>query len=150
MKAVHEECDCDAPIGAVFDWLTTCGNYAAAPRMFSGRLVRPGREGGESLAALRAFRSSVSWWREEITGYEKPRMFRYQVVRTFPPVYRHHGATIELTEHEGRTHVTWVSTFSIPAPLIGAVLERVLFPIGQFYVRSILEAAAKAFVRTHA
>jgi hypothetical protein len=148
MITVREERDIDAPIEDVFDWLTTSSNYATAPRMFSGRLIRPGREGGESLGAVRTFRSGIIWWwREEITVYERPRTFGYQVLRSIPPVYRHLGATIELTERDGLTHVTWVSKAAMPVPLIGPALERASLPAGRMYVRSILEAARSALSR---
>jgi hypothetical protein len=142
MFTVREERDIDAPIEAVFDWLTTSNNYATAPRMFSGRLIRAGREGGESLGAIRTFRSSIIWWwREEIIAYERPRTFGYQVLRSIPPVYQHHGATIDLTDSGGLTHVTWVTTSSMPVPVIGPALERSALPVGRMYVRSILDAA---------
>jgi hypothetical protein len=144
MQTVSEAATYSAPIETVFDWLTTASNYGKARRMISGRLLRPGRDGGEGLGAHRAFRSTVSWWQEEISAYERPQRFGYQVIRTFPPVYRHHGARIELSEREGRTHVTWVSSYSIPVPRIGPAIERAIFPIGRFYVRSILDAAKDA------
>jgi hypothetical protein len=60
------------------------------------------------------------------------------------PPAQHHGATIELSERGEQVHVTWTSAYSMPAPLIGAVLERITLPVGRYYVRSILKAAAKA------
>ncbi|HSV39362.1 MAG TPA: SRPBCC family protein [Nocardioidaceae bacterium] len=143
MQTVSFEHDYDAPIERVFDWLTTCANYGAGPLMFSGRLVRPGRDGGESVGALRRFRSAICWWREEITAYQRPDLFGYQVVWIFPPT-RHHGATIELTDRGGITHVSWASTYSMPVPLIGFIFELLVLPFGKFYVRSMLETAAKA------
>jgi hypothetical protein len=60
------------------------------------------------------------------------------------PRARHHGAAIELSERGGRTHVTSTSKYSMPVPLIGALLERATLPVGRYYVRSVLKAAAKA------
>lgn len=149
MQTVTGERDYSAPIEVVFDWLANPSNYTSARGVFRGRLAAPGRDGGHGLGAIRKFVGAGSWWTEEVTAFERPNRFGYHVLRIVPPG-RHHGATIELRELSGRTHVAWESTYSVPVPLIGAVLEWLFRPVARFYIRSVLDAAARATEGAHA
>ena len=147
MKTVIVERDYGASVETIFDWLANPTNYKWAAAIFSARFTRPGDDGEYRLGAIRTFRSPQCWWTEEVTVYERPYRFGYQVLRIFPPA-QHHGATIDLAERGGRTHVRWMSSYSMPVPVVGGALERATFPAGRFYVRSILAAAAKRTEKT--
>jgi hypothetical protein len=143
MRTVYAEHDYDAPIETVYDWLAEPSNYATATGMLHGSLTLPGATGGPSLGAHRKFRAMYCLWQEEVTAYDRPHRFDYQVTRILPRA-RHHGATLEFTQRGGRVHVAWTSKYSMPVPLLGPFFEWAVFPVTKFYVRSILKAAARA------
>ena len=98
-----------APPAAVYDLLrdgATCPQWSP---IGSFRLEREGRDGGESLGAIRVFRTATVSSREEIIGFEPGRSFSYSALSGMP--IRSHRADVELTARDGGTAITWREDF---------------------------------------
>ncbi|WP_020494761.1 SRPBCC family protein [Sciscionella marina] len=148
METVTVERVIPAPIGDVFDWLTTTTNYTASPLVLRCRLTRRGAGAPYGAGAIRDHLWLVGWFRERITSYERPHVTEYVVDRSLPPS-RHELGRMEFTEVEGGTHVRWRTRAEVRIPLIGAFLTRLLAqPILSRTFGTILEAAEKSLARS--
>ena len=98
-----------APPGAVYDLLRDGATWPQWSPIGSFRLEREGPDGGESLGAIRVFRTATVSSREEIVGLEPGRSFSYSALSGMP--IRSHRADIELTERDGGTAITWREDF---------------------------------------
>lgn len=127
-----------APVGDVFDWLSTASNYTAAPGVLRARLVRPGAGAPYGRGAIREVISVLARFREEITAYDPPHEFRYIIRAAVPPV-RHEGGSVVCREAPGGTEVTWTSTYTLAVP--GA--DRIIAPVVRTAFAAILRAADK-------
>ena len=75
----------------------------------SFELEQPGDHGGESLNAIRAFRTGRTTSRERIVELVPGRRFSYALLTGLPlKAYR---ADVDLTPSEGGTSIRWHSTF---------------------------------------
>ncbi|MDT5255087.1 MAG: hypothetical protein QOD10_167, partial [Mycobacterium sp.] len=83
MVEIHLERTIDAPVERVFDWLADPANLAAAPLALRGRYAKDSP--GPGAGAVREVTAVGTWFREEITAYERPRSYSYLIVRSFPP-----------------------------------------------------------------
>jgi len=98
-----------APPGVVYDLLRDGATWPVWSPLGSFRLEREGRDGGESLGAIRVFRTATVSSHEEIVGYEPGRSFSYSALSGMP--IRSHRADIELTGRDGGTAITWREDF---------------------------------------
>ncbi|MFI6638724.1 SRPBCC family protein [Streptomyces sp. NPDC050504] len=137
----------DAPIDAVFAWLTTTTHYAKSPLVLRCRLARPGEGAPYGVGAVRLHLWTTGWFRERITGYDAPHATDYVVERSFPPA-RHEFGRMTFTEVEGGTRVCWTTRAEMRVPLLGPVLTRLLMrPVVSRSFGSILAAADRALSR---
>ena len=141
MVEIHLERTIDAPVERVFDWLADPPNLAAAPLALRGRYAKDSR--GPGAGAVREVIAVGTWFREEITAYDRPRSYSYLIVRSFPP-FNHEGGTLTFTPSGDSTRVDWLSNYTHPAWAGGKVLEAVTYPLLRSSFRSILDACAKA------
>jgi hypothetical protein len=115
-----------APIEAVFDRLPDHANYKNMSPLRSSELVRPGTPEPNGVGAIRRMGLIEPMQTEEITVFDRPTRFGYQL-RSGLPV-RDHVGTVELAQTEGGTHIAYSvrSTPSLPIPGLGFVLKVIL------------------------
>ena len=142
MQTVTVQRTIAAPIEDVFDWLSDSSNYTASPLVLSERVARPGQGARYGRGAIREITTVLAFFREEITAYDRPHEFRYLIRKALPPL-RHHGGRIALREAPAGTEVTWTSTFALPVPVAGSVLERLVAPVVALAFGSLLDTAAR-------
>jgi Polyketide cyclase / dehydrase and lipid transport len=83
----------------------------------SFRLEREGRDGGESLGAIRVFTTAGVHSREEMVGFEPGRSFSYSALSGLP--IRDHRADVTLAERDGGTVIDWREDFRAKVPGTG-------------------------------
>jgi len=115
-----------APIEAVFDRLTDHANYKNVSPLRISELVRLGEPEPNGVGAIRRMGLVGPTQTEEVTVFERPTRFDYQL-RSGLPV-RDHTGTVELAKTGAGTHITYSvrSTPSLPIPGLGFVLGVVL------------------------
>jgi uncharacterized protein YndB with AHSA1/START domain len=141
MVEIHLRREIAAPVDQVFDWLADPPNLAAAPLALKARYAKgsPGTEQG----AMREVIGVGTWFREEITAYDRPRSYSYLIVRSFPP-FIHDGGTLTFTETTDGTHVDWLTNYTHPAWAGGKLLESVSRRLLRSSFIAILDACAEA------
>jgi uncharacterized protein YndB with AHSA1/START domain len=138
---IHLEHKIAAPIDDVFDWLADPANLAVAPLV-----LRAGWADGSSgpgAGAVREVTGIGTWFREEITAYDRPHSYSYLILRSFPP-FRHDGGTLTFTASSGGTQVEWVSNYTHPALAGGKALEAATSRLLRWSFTTILTGCAKA------
>ncbi len=145
MVEIHVERTIAAPVEQVFDWLADPANLAAAPLALKAGYAKD--SSGPGAGAVREVIGVGTWFREEITAYDRPRSYSYLIVRSFPP-FNHNGGTLTFTASgsgstEG-THVEWLTNYTHPARAGGKVLESVSYRLLRSSFLAILEGCAKA------
>jgi uncharacterized protein YndB with AHSA1/START domain len=144
MVQIHLERTIAAPVERVFDWLAEPAHLAAAPLALKAGYAKdsPGHEAG----AVREVTAVGTWFREEITAYDRPHSYTYLIVRSFPP-FHHDGGTLTFTASGTGTHVDWLTSYSHPVWAGGRVLEAVSYRLLRSSFLAILDACAKALER---
>ncbi len=102
MVEIYVERTIAAPVEQVFDWLADPVNLAAAPLVLKARYTKD--SSGPGAGAVREVTAVGTWFREEITAYDRPRSYSYLIVRSFPP-FDHEGGTLTFTASGDGTHV---------------------------------------------
>ena len=87
-----------------------------------------------------------TWFREEITAYDRPHSYSYLIVRSFPP-FNHEGGTLTFTASGDGTHVDWLSHYTHPARAGGKVMEAITYRLLRSSFLAILNGCAKALER---
>jgi uncharacterized protein YndB with AHSA1/START domain len=141
MVEIHLERTIDAPVEQVFDWLADPVNLAAAPLALRGRWAKG--SSGPGAGAVREVIGVGTWFREEITAYDRPRSYSYLIVRAFPP-FDHEGGTLTFTAAGDGTRVDWLSNYTHPVLAGGKLLEAVSYRLLRSSFLAILDACAKA------
>ena len=141
MVEIHLERTIDAPVEQVFDWLADPVNLAAAPLALRGRWAKG--SSGPGAGAVREVIGVGTWFREEITAYDRPRSYSYLIVRSFPP-FDHEGGTLTFTAAGDGTRVDWLSNYTHPVLAGGKLLEAVSYRLLRSGFLAILDACAKA------
>jgi hypothetical protein len=131
-----------APIGEVFDWLSTATNYTKAPGVLRARLAEPGDDGGFGNSAVREVTSVMAWFREVISEHHRPDAFDYLIVKSRPKLL-HRSGQMRFREVDGGTEVTWTSVFDVPSPVGAGAVGRVLAQVGRTGFTLILKAAER-------
>ena len=123
-RSIRIERRLDAPPDAVFDVLADHARYDRFDGVRRAELVTPGEHDRNGLGAVRWVWLGPLRFEEEITLFEPPTRLDYLIrgVRTLP--FRHQGGSIRLVHVDGGTEAVWTSTFEIPIPIVGRVLDR--------------------------
>ncbi len=106
MVQIHLERTIAAPTERVFDWLADPANLAAAPLVLRAGYAKDSP--GHGAGALREVVGVGTWFREEITAYDRPHSYTYLILRSFPP-FNHEGGTLTFTASGNSTRVDWLS-----------------------------------------
>ena len=109
----------------------------------SFELEREGPEGGESLGAIRIFRTGRATSHEEIVELQPDRRFSYALLAGLP--LRGYRADIDLEARDGGTAIHWHSSFHAKLPGTGPIFRRFL---GGFIQRCVDGLAAYASERS--
>jgi hypothetical protein len=105
----------------------------------SFELEQEGPDGGESLGAIRVFRTGRTKSREEVVVLEPDRTFGYALLSGLP--LKGYRALIDLEPRDGGTEIHWHSTFRAKVPGTGGLYRRIL---GTFIQRCVDGLAAHA------
>ena len=135
-----------APVEAVFDWLADPANLAAAPLVLKSGYTKA--TAGPGAGAVREVTAVGTWFREDITAYDRPRSYTYLIVRSFPP-FNHDGGTLTFTASGDGTHVDWLTKYTHPVWAGGKLLEAVTRPVLRWSFLALLNGCAKALERGH-
>lgn len=113
----------DAPPETVFAVLTDHARYDRFDGIRRSELVEPGDPAPNGLGAVRWIWLGPLRFEEEITAFEPPNRFDYLIrdVRTLP--FRHEGGSIRLSSGDGGTDAVWTSSFEVPIPVVGSVID---------------------------
>jgi uncharacterized protein YndB with AHSA1/START domain len=147
MVDIHLDRTIAAPVEQVFDWLTDPVNLAAAPLALKAGYAKDSP--GPGAGALREVTGVGTWFREEITAYDRPHSYSYLILRSFPP-FKHDGGTLTFTPSGAdgsHTRVDWSSSYTHPARAGGRLLEVVSYRLLRSSFLAILAACAKALER---
>jgi Polyketide cyclase / dehydrase and lipid transport len=106
-----------APPVAVYKLLGSGATWPEWSPIGSFRLEREGRDGGESLGAIRVFTTGTVHSREELVGLEPGRSFSYTALSGLP--IRDHRADVTLAERDGGTAIDWREDFQVKIPGAG-------------------------------
>ncbi|BBZ49032.1 SRPBCC family protein [Mycobacterium heidelbergense] len=140
MVEIHVERTIGAPAERVFDWLADPANLTAAPLALKAGYAKDSP--GPGAGAVRELIAVGTWFREEISAYDRPRSYSYLILRSFPP-FNHEGGTLTFTASGDGTHVDWVSNYTHPAWAGGKLLEAVSYRLLRSGFLAILEACAR-------
>jgi uncharacterized protein YndB with AHSA1/START domain len=141
MVEIHLGRTIAAPVDQVFDWLADPANLAAAPLVLKAGYAKD--SSGPGAGAVREVVGLGTWFREEITAYDRPHTYSYLIVRSFPP-FDHEGGTLTFTGSGDGTHVDWLSNYTHPARAGGKVLEAMSYRLLCSSFLAILNSCAKA------
>jgi uncharacterized protein YndB with AHSA1/START domain len=125
----------------VFDWLADPAGLTAAPPILKARWAKG--SSGPGVGAVRQVIGLGTWFREEITAYDRPRSYSYLILRSVP-AFKHEGGTLTFTPTAGGTHVDWLTRYTHPLYAGGKLFE----PVSRRLLRSsflaVLAGCAKA------
>jgi hypothetical protein len=141
MVEIHVERTIAAPLEQVFDWLADPANLGAAPLALKAGYAKD--SSGPGTGAVREVFGVGTWFREEITAYDRPRSYSYLIVRSFPP-FNHEGGTLTFTTSGDGTHVDWLSHYTHPAWAGGKLMQAVSYRLLRSSFLAILNGCAKA------
>lgn len=121
-----------ATADAVYALLRDGATWPEWSPLGSFRLEAEGPDGGESLGAIRVFRTGRTTSREEIVVLEPDRTFGYALLSGLP--LRDYRALVDLEPRDGGTEIHWHSTFRAKVPGTGGLYRRIL---GAFIQRCV-------------
>ncbi|WP_437967833.1 SRPBCC family protein [Sorangium sp. So ce260] len=122
MEEVHVNVYIHAPAERVFDAVADHEVFLRSGDDTHTKVIRPGLTERNGLGALREVRAGKRIrYVEEITAFERPSSFDYQILESTQPL-RHHGSRLRFTPRGDGTEVDWTSRFEIPVPLVGHLL----------------------------
>jgi uncharacterized protein YndB with AHSA1/START domain len=114
----------DAAPEALFEVLADHARYDRFDGVRRAELVTPGEHDRNGLGAVRWVWLGPLRFEEEVTAYEPPTRLDYLIRDVKGVPFRHEGGSIRLAGVDGGTEVVWTSTFEIPIPVVGALLDR--------------------------
>jgi uncharacterized protein YndB with AHSA1/START domain len=144
MVEIHLQRTIAAPVEEVFDWLADPANLAAAPLVLKAGYAKG--SSGPGAGSVREVTGAGTWFREDITAYDRPHSYSYLIVRSFPP-FKHECGTLTFTASGDGTRVDWLTNYTHPAWAGGKLLEAVSRPVLRSSFLAILDACAKALER---
>lgn len=131
-----------APAGAVYALLRDGATWPVWSPLGSFELEAPGPEGGESLGAIRIFRTGRFTSRERIVELVPDRRFSYALLSGL--AIKGYRADVDLTEGPDGTTIRWHSSFEAKVPGFGGFYRRMLQKFLQRCADGLARAAATA------
>ena len=137
---IRERAHSSAPPAAVYALLRDGATWPTWSPLGSFELQQEGRDGGESLDAIRVFRTGRTTSVERIAELVPDRRFSYELVSGLP--IRGYRADVDLSPApDGGTDIQWHSSFTAKVPGTGGLIRRSL---GRFIGRCVEGLAAHA------
>jgi uncharacterized protein YndB with AHSA1/START domain len=131
-----------APIDEVFDAFTDHAALAQVPGIRSARVTTPGISEPNGVGAVREIDTGVIWLQEKITTFDRPHRMEYRILASRPSA-DHRFGRVDFAETQQGTEITWTSTFAIPVPVVGKIVEpAVAIGFGVAF-RFVLQSVAK-------
>jgi uncharacterized protein YndB with AHSA1/START domain len=129
-----------APIERAWELLSDQEGYTFAKQVKEARLLREGRDDRNGIGAvlqIRAMGAKLQW---EVVNFDPPHGFGYRITK-FPIPFRHEIGTVDLTSRGDGTDVRWISSFEVPIPLIGRMLELIIRRVFGSIHQNVLDQA---------
>jgi hypothetical protein len=128
---------------ALFEVLADHARYDRFAGIRRAELATPGERDRNGLGAVRWVWLGPLRFEEEITAFDRPSRFDYVIrdVKTLP--FRHEGGSVQLTPVDGGTDAVWTSSFEIPIPIAGALLDWIFASQLQRGFGRVLERSAE-------
>lgn len=146
MRTVKLERTIRAPLADVFEWLTDATNFQRVPVIRRVTPVRPGDLVEHGVGAVRLLVTPLARLIEEIVEYEPPRLIRYKLLSSCPPMRVQDGC-LEFKETAAGTWIRWTAHFEVAAPLFADVWTAGMAPMVLGGIRSVLVTAEKELRR---
>ncbi|MFJ1459862.1 SRPBCC family protein [Nocardia wallacei] len=146
MRKVDLERTIQAPVADVFDWLTDATNFQRVPLVRRVTLVRPGNVAEHGVGAVRLVVTPLLRLSEEIVEYDPPRLMRYRILNSFPPL-RSQDGVLRFDPVEGGTRVRWHAQFEVAAPFFADMYTVGLAPLVVLGIHSVLSTAERELRR---
>jgi uncharacterized protein YndB with AHSA1/START domain len=142
-RSIRVERWLDASPEGVFEIVADHARYERFDGIRRSELVRPGDPAPNGVGAVRWVWLGPLRFEEEITAFEAPRRLEYMIrdVKMLP--FRHAGGSIRLEPHGTGAHAVWTSSFEIPIPLIGRVMDRIFMRQLEQGFAHVLERSAE-------
>jgi uncharacterized protein YndB with AHSA1/START domain len=128
-----------APADAVYALLRDGASWPRWSPLGSFELMRPGDEGGESVGAVRVFRTGRVRSQERIVELVPDERLSYVLEEGLP--LRDYRADIDLAPTAGGTQIRWHSTFHAKVPGTGPLYR---WQLGKFIRQTVEGLAAHA------
>lgn len=122
MRCIHVRRETSASAEELFALLSDPATYRRLPGVKRAELVRPGKDTLHGVGALRRIWIGPFKFEEEITHSEPGVRLDYRVVASQPPL-DHEGGTLRFASTGNGCVVDWSSTYRVPIPILGRVLE---------------------------
>jgi hypothetical protein len=129
-----------APASAVYALLCDGASWPTWSPIGSFELESPGPDGGESVGAVRIFRTGRVTGRERVAELVPDRRFAYTLLSGL--AVKDYRADIDLTEGPDGTTVRWRSAFRAKVPGTGGLYRRSLTKFIQRCADGVAERAA--------
>ena len=122
MHRIHVNFYINAPVERVFDAMADHEHFFRGGAIRSARVVRQGEGERNGKGAVREIHASGLRFLEEITCFERPSRFDYQITECTIPV-NHEGGQLHFIDRGAGTEIDWISDYEIPIPLVGKPME---------------------------
>ena len=136
----EREWSCASP-NTVYDLLADGATWPSWSGIDAFELAQPGDAGGESLNAVRVFRTGRVTSVERLVELVPGHRLSYVLLSGLP--LRDYRADVDLMPGDGGTLIRWHSTFAAKRPGTGWLFRRVLERFIRAAVRGLAEQAAK-------
>ncbi|RIQ15689.1 SRPBCC family protein [Jiangella rhizosphaerae] len=137
-----------APAAAVYALLRDGASWPGWSPLGSFELESPGEDGGESVGAVRVFRTGRTTSRERIVELVPDRRLSYVLVSGL--AIKDYRADVDLTEGPDGTTIRWRSSFRPKVPGMGGLYRRTLTTFIQRCADGLARATSEAHPRPNA
>jgi hypothetical protein len=140
-QEISERAHSSAPPAVVYALLRAGATWPTWSPLGAFELRQEGRDGGESLDAVRVFRTGRTTTVERIVELVPDRRFSYELISGIP--IRGYRADVDLTPaSDGGTDIHWHSSFTAKLPGTGRWIRRTLARFIGETVRGLAAGAA--------
>lgn len=130
MQLIKVEKTFNVSASEVFAMLEDHARYDRFPGVHGAELLHAaGGKEKNGVGALRWVDLGLTKMSEEIVGFERDRLLEYRVVKSQPMPFEHKlGRVVIEAQGDNQCHVVWTSEYTIPVPVIGGMLAKMLLP----------------------